>query len=120
MSAILNLLRMWRMLQQDKPGDYVLATGETHTVREFCEIAFKEIGMNITWRGEDEDEIGVDDSGTVRVKINPEYFRPAEVDFLLGDPARAERELGWKRKIDFPGLVKLMVQHDLAAQETKL
>lgn len=105
---------MWRMLQQDKPDDYVLATGETHTIREFCELAFKELGINLKWQGKGIDEIGVDKAkGKVLVKINPEFFRPSEVDILLGNPSKAEKVLGWKRKVDFPGLVKLMVQHDL-------
>ena len=105
---------MWRMLQQDTPDDYVLATGETHSIREFCELAFKEIGIELTWQGSDVDEVGVDAStGKTLVKINPAFFRPSEVDLLLGDPTRAEKELGWERKVDFPGLVKLMVEHDL-------
>lgn len=107
---------MWRILQQDEPNDYVLATGETHSVREFVELAFKEIGLDIAWRGEAEDEEGVDQDGVVRVKVNPEFYRPAEVDLLLGDPTRAEKELGWKREVDFPGLVSLMVKHDLEVQ----
>lgn len=105
---------MWRMLQQDEPDDYVLATGETHTIREFCELAFKEIGIEIEWQGQGVDEIGVDKAtGKTVIKINPEFFRPAEVDILLGDPTKAETKLGWKRNVDFPGLVKLMVAHDL-------
>lgn len=109
---------MWRMLQQDKPDDYVLATGETHSIREFCELAFREIGVNLSWRGSGPDETGVDAStGSVLVKVNPDFFRPAEVDLLLGDPTKAERQLGWKRKVDFPGLVKLMVLHDLGLEE---
>lgn len=105
---------MWRILQQDKPDDYVLATGETHTIREFVELAFKEIGIEIEWRGTGIDEVGVDKkTGKTFVKINPEFFRPSEVDILLGNPAKAEKVLGWKRKVDFPGLVKLMVEHDL-------
>jgi GDPmannose 4,6-dehydratase len=105
---------MWRMLQQDKPDDYVLATGETHDIREFCELAFKEVGINIKWQGEGVDEVGLNaETGETLIKINPEFFRPSEVDFLLGDPSRAEKELGWQRKVDFPGLVKLMVEHDL-------
>lgn len=105
---------MWRMLQQDKPGDYVLATGETHTIREFCELAFKEIGVELEWQGSGVDEVGIDKkSGKTVIKINPDFFRPAEVDILLGNPTKAEKELGWKRKVDFPGLVKLMVSHDL-------
>jgi GDPmannose 4,6-dehydratase len=108
---------MWRMLQQDKPQDFVLATGETHAIREFCELAFKEIGIELKWQGSGVDEQGVDAaSGKVLVGINPEYFRAAEVDLLLGDPSKAEKELGWERKVDFPGLVKLMVAHDLEAE----
>lgn len=108
---------MWRMLQQDKPGDYVLASGETHTIREFCELAFKEIGVDIKWQGEGADEVGVDGDGRTLIKINPEFFRPAEVDILLGNPKLSETKLGWKRKVDFPGLVKLMVWHDLGLEE---
>lgn len=107
---------MWRILQQDEPDDYVLATGETHTIREFCELAFKEIGIDLKWEGDGVDEKGIDKDGKVLVKINPEFFRPAEVDILLGDPTKAETKLGWKRKVDFPGLVKLMVTHDLKAE----
>lgn len=105
---------MWRILQQDKAGDYVLATGETHSVRDFVEAAFKEIDIDIEWRGEGEQEEGIDKAtGKVLVKINPEFYRPSEVDILLGDPSKAEKELGWKRKVDFPGLVKRMVDADL-------
>ncbi len=104
---------MWRMLQQDKPGEYVLATGETHTIREFVELAFAEIGLKLTWRGEAEKIEGVDQNGVVRIKTNPIFYRPAEVDILLGNPAKAEKVLGWKRKVDFRGLVKLMVEHDI-------
>jgi GDPmannose 4,6-dehydratase len=96
---------MWRMLQQDKPGDYVLATGETHSIEEFLELAFKEIGID-DWKP--------------YVKQNPAFMRPAEVDLLLGDPTKAETELGWKRKVDFPGLVKLMVKHDLEIESVKV
>jgi len=110
---------MWRMLQQDgdDPKDYVLASGETHSVREFTELAFKEIDVDIKWEGKGESEQGIDTkSGDVLVKINPEFYRPAEVDLLLGDPSKAEEELGWKREVDFQGLVKLMVEHDLKAE----
>src|SRR3546814_15127932 len=88
---------MWRILQQDRPDDDVLATGETHSVREFVELAFAEIGRTIAWQGSGKDETGVDaDSGEVLVKIDPRYFRPTEVDFLLGDPGKARRVLGWR------------------------
>lgn len=96
---------MWRMLQQSEPKDYVLATGETHSIEDFLELAFKEIGID-DWRP--------------YVKQNPAFMRPVEVDILLGDPSKAEKELGWKRKVDFPGLVKLMVKNDLAIESTKI
>lgn len=105
---------MWRMLQQDQPGDYVLATGEAHSIRDFCEYAFKEIGIDIVWDGKAEKETGKDKkTGKVLVSINQDFYRPAEVDFLLGDPTYAEKMIGWERKVDFPGLVKMMVEHDL-------
>lgn len=108
---------MWRILQQEEADDYVLATGETHTIREFCELAFKEIGIDLEWKGEGVNEVGVDKTkGKTLIKINPEFFRPAEVDILLGDPTKAETKLGWKRQVEFPGLVKLMVEHDLRTQ----
>lgn len=111
---------MWRMLQQDTPDDFVLATGETHSIREFSELAFKEVGITLKWQGEAENETGSDEAtGKVLIRINPEFYRPAEVDFLLGDPKKAEKVLGWKRQVDFPGLVKLMVAHDLKTQATK-
>lgn len=112
---------MWRMLQQDKPGEYVLATGETHTIREFCELAFKEVGITLKWQGADVREVAVDEAtGKTILKINPDFFRPAEVDILLGDPTKAEKVLGWKRKVDFPGLVKLMVAYDLKQEKSSL
>lgn len=105
---------MWRMLQQDEPSDFVLATGETHSIREFCEQAFKEIGVELKWEGSGDQEKAIDvKTGKTMISINPEFYRPAEVDLLLGDPTRAETVLGWKRAIDFSGLVKLMVDHDL-------
>lgn len=110
---------MWRILQQDPddPKDYVLATGETHSVRDFVEVAFKQIGIDIEWKGKAASEQGMDaKTGDVLVKVNPDFYRPAEVDLLLGDPTKAEKELGWKRKVDFAGLVKLMVQHDLEVE----
>ena len=105
---------MWRILQRDKPDDYVLATGETHTVREFVEAAFAEVGIEIEWRGSGVDEKGFDaKTGRLLVDVDPKFFRPAEVDLLLGDPAKAERELGWKRKVSFRELVKIMIDADL-------
>lgn len=109
---------MWRILQQEEPDDYVLATGEAHTVRHFVEEAFKETGVEIIWEGEGVDEIGKEKkTGRVLVKINPEFYRPAEVDILLGNSSKAEKVLGWKRKVDFPGLVKKMVIYDLELEE---
>ncbi|NIJ40704.1 GDPmannose 4,6-dehydratase [Parvibaculum indicum] len=111
---------MWRILQQDEPDDYVLATGETHSVREFVELAFAEVGRDIEWRGEGVEEIGVDrKTGETRVKIDPRYFRPTEVDLLLGDPSRAKQRLGWEHTTTFPELVAEMVAADLetVAQE---
>ena len=105
---------MWRILQQDKAEDFVLATNETHSVREFVEMAFAEGGVEIAWRGTGVDEKGFDvKTGKVLVEINPRYFRPAEVDLLWGDPSKAERVLGWKRKVDFKGLVRMMVRADM-------
>ena len=105
---------MWRILQQDKPGDYVLATNETHTVREFVEIAFNEVGVQIEWKGKGVSERGYDkETGKLLVDVNPKYFRPAEVEFLWGDCSKAEKELGWKRKVSFKELVAMMVDSDM-------
>lgn len=105
---------MWLMLQQEKPQDYVIATGETHTVREFVDLSFKEVGIDIVWKGAGVDEKGYDTrTGKLLVDVNPRYFRPTEVELLWGDPAKAEKELGWKRKVDFKGLVHMMVEADL-------
>ena len=105
---------MYLILQQARPDDYVLATGEMHSVREFIERAFAEIGRTVVWRGKGVDEEGVDDrSGQVLVKVDPRYFRPTEVDLLLGDPSKARNVLGWKHEITFPMLVKEMVASDL-------
>lgn len=105
---------MWRILQQDKPGDYVLATNETHTVREFVELAFAEVGVTVEWKGTGVEEKGYDKAtGKLIVDVNPEFFRPAEVEFLWGDASRAERELGWKREVSFPQLVQMMVDEDM-------
>jgi GDPmannose 4,6-dehydratase len=104
---------MWLMLQQDQPDDFVIATGEAHSVREFIEVAFCELGMKIEWEGEKEKEKGHDrDTGRIVVKIDPFYYRPTEVDFLLGDPAKAKKLLGWEPKVKFQELASLMVQAD--------
>jgi GDPmannose 4,6-dehydratase len=103
---------MWLMLQQDKPKDYVIATGMQKSVREFVEIAFKEAGFNIEWRGSGLDEVGIANGKTV-VRVDPRYFRPTEVETLLGDPSKAKRELGWEPKISFEELVKEMVLSDV-------
>ena len=104
----------WLMLQQERPQDYVIATGETHTVREFVELAFAEVGIDIDWRGSGVSEVGVDAaSGVVLVRVDEKYFRPAEVEVLLGDPTKAENELGWRREISFKDLVAEMVKYDL-------
>lgn len=105
---------MWRIMQQDKPGDYVLATNETHTVREFVEVAFAEAGIELEWKGSGIDEKAYDrKDGRLLVDINPRYFRPAEVELLWGDASKAEKELGWERKVDFKGLVSMMVRADM-------
>ena len=106
---------MWRILQQDEPDDYVLATGETHTVREFVELAFGRIDRHIEWRGSGADETGVcKRTGNVLVALDPAYIRPTEVDMLLGDPAKAASKLGWKHRTTFPELVAEMVEADRA------
>jgi GDPmannose 4,6-dehydratase len=105
---------MWMMLQMDKPDDYVIATGETHSVREFVERAFHEVEVEIAWEGKGIDEIGRNAvTGKTVVQIDPRYFRLTEVEFLLGDPSKAKEKLGWETKISFEGLVKIMVKQDL-------
>ncbi len=111
---------MWAMLQQDEPGDYVLATGETHTVREFADLAFAEAGYSIEWQGDGRDEKGRDaTTGKILVEIDPRYFRPTEVDILLGDPSKARDKLGWRPTVGFKELVAEMVaaDKDAVAQE---
>jgi GDPmannose 4,6-dehydratase len=109
---------MWLMLQQPEPDDYVLATGETHSVREFVELAFAQIGRRIDWQGKGRDEKGRDaKTGDVLVAVDPQYFRPAEVDLLHGDPTKARKKLGWTHKTSFQELVKEMVAADLVAVE---
>jgi len=120
---------MWKMLQQEKPDDYVIATGKSHSVREFIEKAFSQIGITLAWKGSGIDEIGVIDSlnperlstagngqlkpGKALIRIDPRYFRPTEVDYLIGDPSKAKNKLGWEAKMSFDELVKLMVEEDL-------
>jgi len=106
---------MWLILQNDEPDDFVIATGEMHTVREFCQLAFKEVGINLRWEGEDINEKGIDDeTGDVLVEVDPKYFRPTEVDQLLGNPSKAVEKLGWNpTQTPFETLVKEMVQEDL-------
>ena len=112
---------MWLMLQQDKADDYVIATNETRTVREFVEIAFKHAGIEIEWSGSGVDETGKNRAdGKVIVKVNPKFFRPAEVDILLGNPAKAEEKLGWKRDISFSELVERMVKNDMMLVENEI
>jgi GDPmannose 4,6-dehydratase len=114
---------MWRILQQETPDDYVLATGETHSVREFIELSFSHIGRVIEWKGSGVDEVGIDTaSGVTLVKIDSRYFRPTEVDMLLGDPSKAERVLGWKHTVTFPELVSDMLNSDLkvVAEESRV
>ena len=113
---------MWLILQNDKPDDFVIATGEMHTVREFCELAFKEVGIDIRWEGKGIDEKGIDNAtGDVLIEVDPQYFRPTEVDQLLGDPTKATKELGWNpTKTPFETLVKEMVHEDLELVKKEL
>jgi GDPmannose 4,6-dehydratase len=106
---------MWLMLQQDKPDDYVLATGEAHSVREFVEKAFAHVGRNIVWQGKGVDERGTDKAtGEALVEIDSRYFRPTEVECLLGDASKARKKLGWHHRVTFDDLVKEMVDADTA------
>lgn len=105
---------MWRMMQADAPNDYVIATGEAHSVREFCELAFELGGMPIKWQGDGLGETGVDRSGKTLVRIDPRYFRPAEVDVMQGDSSYAREKLDWKPKVTFRELVRIMLEADLA------
>ena len=112
---------MWLMLQQDKPDDYVVATNETRTVREFVEIAFKTAGIDVEWQGTGVNEVGIDKAtGKTVVKVSEKFFRPAEVDILLGNPEKAEKTLGWTREISFAELVERMVKNDLALVEKEI
>jgi GDPmannose 4,6-dehydratase len=107
---------MWLILQQPEPDDYVLATGEEHSVREFVEKAFACVGRTIVWKGADGDEKGMDrDSGKVLIEVDPRYFRPTEVEALIGDPRKAHNKLGWRHRVTFDELVQDMVKSDLEA-----
>ena len=112
---------MWLMLQQAEPDDYVIATNETRTVREFVEMAFLRVGIQVEWRGEGINEVGVDKvTEKTIVTINKKFFRPAEVEVLLGNPAKADKILGWTREIPFAELVNRMVDNDLALVEKEI
>ncbi len=108
---------MWRMLQAEHPDSYVLATGRTESVRDFVNLAFSAVDLPLRWQGQGVDEVGVDARGQVRVRVNPRYYRPAEVDLLIGDPSKARRELGWEARTSLEELCRLMVQADLARVE---
>ena len=103
---------MWLMLQQDEPGDFVMATGESHTVHEFVDLAFREMDMALEWEGKGVNEKGFDKNGRILVEIDERYFRPTEVDFLIGDASKAEKELGWKARAKFEDLVAIMAKAD--------
>jgi GDPmannose 4,6-dehydratase len=107
----------WQMLQQDEPRDYVIATGEQHSVREFVDLAASFLGMDIAWQGTGVDEKGIDKKGNVIVAVDPRYYRPTEVETLLGDASKAHRELGWRAKVTFRELVQEMVEEDLKTAE---
>jgi GDPmannose 4,6-dehydratase len=111
---------MWRMLQAPKPDDYVIATGVTTSVRTFCDFCFTGIGIPLTWEGEGVNERGRDAEGRVLVEVDPSYFRPAEVDLLLGDASKARRELDWTPKVGVQELAQMMVSHDLRQADSEL
>jgi GDPmannose 4,6-dehydratase len=104
---------MWLMLQVEQPDDFVIATGETHSVRDFCEVAFECIGASLQWSGDGANEIGADRDGRVLVRVDPRYYRPTEVDLLCGDASKARRALGWQPRVSFRELVQMMVESDL-------
>ncbi|HEY3375051.1 MAG TPA: GDP-mannose 4,6-dehydratase [Candidatus Aquicultor sp.] len=112
---------MWLMLQQDEPDDYVIATGETHSVREFCEEAFKEVGIELEWQGTGVNEKGIDSAtGKVLIEVDPRYFRPTEVELLIGDPSKAYGKLGWRPGVTFHELVRIMAKADLEEARKQL
>ena len=111
---------MWMMLQQDRPDDYVIASGQAHTVREFAELAFKYLGIELEWAGVGLQEVGIDrKNGQVLIEVDPNYFRPTEVELLIGDPTKAIKKLGWKPRVSFAELIKIMVEADLKNIEKK-
>ena len=105
---------MWKILQQSVPEDFVFATGKTHSVKEFIELTFQELDIRLEWFGKNEKEVGKDvKTGKIIVQVNPSYYRPTEVDLLIGDPSKANKILGWKSKTSIEKLVKIMVQSDM-------
>jgi GDPmannose 4,6-dehydratase len=109
---------MWRMLQAEKPDTYVLATGRTETVRDFVRMAFKAAGMELEFKGQGENEVGVEvGAGRTVVRVNPKFYRPAEVELLIGSPAKAKRELGWEPKTSLEELCQMMVEADIRRNE---
>ena len=112
---------MWLMLQQDKPDDFVMATGVTVTVRDFITMSFKESGINLSWEGKGIEEKGINNAdGKTLIEIDPCYFRPAEVELLIGDPSKAKAKLGWQPKVQLPELVKMMMDHDIEQAKQEL
>ena len=110
----------WLMLQQEKPEDFVIATGEQHSVREFVTLAFSEVGINISWSGKGKDEKGKDEKGNILVEVDERYFRPTEVETLLGDPSKAKEKLNWKPEISFIELISQMIKEDLKEAEKEI
>jgi GDPmannose 4,6-dehydratase len=112
---------MWLMLQQGEPEDYVIATGITTSVRDFVSMTFKEAGISLVWDGSGINEKAIDNStGRILVEIDPHYFRPAEVDLLIGDPSKARTKLGWKPKVNLPELIKMMVKNDILLAQREM
>jgi len=108
---------MWLMLQADVPDDYVIATGEAHSVRAFCELCFAEVGLPLTWRGQGTDEQGIGPDGRILVSVDPRHLRPTDVPLLQGDASKAREKLGWQPRVKFDELARMMVEHDLRLAE---
>ena len=105
---------IWMMMQAEKPSDYVIASGETHSIREFVELAFRHVGIEISWKGSGIDEVGYDkQTGRIYVTVDPLYFRPVEVDVLIGDATRIKKDFGWNPEYKFSDIIKEMMEHDL-------